>query len=124
MKNINNLGPVLDNDLDKLTGTDETDKFEVEIGKDIMTSGMYFATEGHWQEEDKTKLQIFQGVLSMVCITCQFLLFFFVFDEMLYFELGIVSKEAKIEYNTYENYQEIYCFSEIKENYESFDEEF
>ena len=118
MKNINNLGPVLDNNLDKITGTDETDKFEVEIGKDIMTSGMYFATEGHWQEEDKTKLQIFQGVLSMVCITCQFLLFFFVFDEMLYFELGIVSKEAKIEYNTYENYQEIYCFSEIKENYE------
>ena len=40
---------------------------------------------------------------------------------MLYFELGSVNKEETLEFGTKENYKKIYCFSEIKENYEWFD---
>lgn len=114
------MNDAVNKNLDAIVDAEEEGLFEVEVGKDIMTAGMYFDKEDLWQE--RGYLRAFHVFLSVICIGCQALLSWVVFDQYLFFEFGMSKRLHQIEESTYANYRRIYCFSEIKENYEYFDD--
>ena len=64
------LGLNLQRDVDNITRASCGDKnhFEVEIGKDIMTVGLYFHKNGIWKQEGKAKLWWFHIFLAVTCM--------------------------------------------------------
>ena len=117
------LGIALDRDLDNISDAEEDGFFEIEIEKDIMTAGMFFDKEDLWSHPGRGKLRAFHTLTSFICVACQVVLSWVVFDEILFFELGFTKNLDKIEPSTYANYRRIYCFSGINETYWSYDPE-